>query len=70
LDNFTLLREEDQDGQPVQPENVATFDARVPFAAAGGKYPCAGCGKTIIRMAGAPLICQECLSTTSLAGAD
>jgi hypothetical protein len=42
----------------------------LPVAPVGGKYPCVECGKTIIRMAGAPVICQECLSTTSLAGAD
>lgn len=56
--------------EDVEAKQGHTFAARAPVAAAGGKYRCVECQKTIIRMAGAPLICQECLSTTSLAGAD
>jgi putative DNA primase/helicase len=70
LANFTLLREEVQGGQPVQAEDVATFDSRIPVAGAGGKYHCVECQRTIIRMAGQALICKECLGSKSAATAD
>lgn len=69
LDNFTLLREEGQPGQPVHTNGVATFDS-IPVAPVGGKTKCVECNRTIIRMAGEALICKQCLATTSEAGAD
>lgn len=66
LDNFTLLREEGQGVQDVQAKTLANF----PVAATGGKYQCVECQRTIIRMAGKALICQQCLDTKSAATAD
>jgi hypothetical protein len=62
---FKEIQEDSQDahdnqhGQDVGHKNVSTYAVAV----AGGKYRCVECDKSIIRMAGDPLICKECWGT-------